>query len=41
MHIQKEAMDSDGSATRWLELEALVKDAQTFMHDLVHTEVSY
>jgi hypothetical protein len=40
MHIQKEAMDSDGSATRWLELKALVKDAQTFMHDLVHPQKS-
>lgn len=38
MHIQKEAMDSDGSATRWLELEKLVKDAQIFMHDLVHPQ---
>jgi hypothetical protein len=38
MHIQKEAMDSDGSATRWLELEQLVKETQTFMHDLVHPQ---
>jgi hypothetical protein len=38
MHIQKEAMDSDGSATRWLELEKLVKDTQIFMHDLVHPQ---
>lgn len=38
MHIQKEAMDSDGSATRWRELEGLVKETQTFMHDLVHPQ---
>jgi hypothetical protein len=38
MHIQKEAMDSDGSATRWLELENLVKESQSFMHDLVHPQ---
>jgi len=40
MHVQKEAMDSNGSDTRWAELEQLVKDTQTFMHDLVHPQKS-
>jgi hypothetical protein len=40
MHVQKEAMDSKGSDTRWAELEKLVKDTQTFMHDLVHPQKS-
>ena len=40
MHVQKEAMDSNGSDTRWLELENLVKDTQAFMHDLVHPQKS-
>jgi hypothetical protein len=40
MHVQKEAVDTNGSDTRWAELEQLVKDTQTFMHDLVHPQKS-
>src|ERR1700730_16069726 len=38
MHIQKKAMDSDGSETQWSELEKLVKEVQIVMHDLVHPQ---
>lgn len=40
MHVQKEAMDGEGSEARWMELEALVKEAQAFMQDLVHPQKS-
>ncbi len=40
MHVQKEAMDSDGKQTRWSELESLIKETQTFIHDLVHPQKS-
>ena len=36
MHIQKQEMDSDG----WNDLETLIKQTQTFLHDLVHPQKS-
>ncbi len=40
VHIQKDEMDRDGSTIRWDELQALVKESQTFLHDLVHPQKS-
>lgn len=38
MHIQKEAMDSDGADTRWSQLETLVKDVIAFMNQSIYPQ---
>ena len=37
MHIQKEMMDDD-DLKKWFDLESLVKQAQEYLHDLVHPQ---
>jgi hypothetical protein len=38
MHLQKEVIESESRESRWVELEEVVKEAQQFMHDLVHPQ---
>jgi hypothetical protein len=38
MHIQKNAMDSDGAEIQWGQLEKLVKDALSFMHQSIYPQ---
>jgi len=37
MHIQKELMDDD-DLKKWVDLESLVKEAQGYLHDIVHPQ---